>query len=200
MSEDYTQVMRDIDSLQERLDQVFKRVNADPVYATPKAIADAISDNPRYFEEDRKKEIAEIFFAILDQVYDRIVEQDQTNFCCNPMMSAGEPRIPEAEMLMRDLMPLAWALEAKWCAPELADCVDLNLSRYSETETALVYDILLFLSKLFPEAIHADVLAYWQRLAQDRESLHEESDADKAFLLSVLMKKKAELDQKKQKQ
>ncbi len=198
MSEDYTQTMREIDSLQERLDQVFKRVNADPVYTTAKAIADAISDHPRYFEDDRKKETAEIFFAILDQIYDRIVEQDHTNFCCNPMMPAGEPRIPEADMLMRDLMPLSWALEAKWCAPELADTVDLNLSRYSEAEAVLVYDVLVFLGKLFPEAVHADVLAYWQRMAQERESLREENDQDKAFLLSVLMRKKAEMDQKKQ--
>ncbi len=195
MSEDYTQVMRDIDSLQERLDQVFKRVNADPVYATPKAIADAISDNPRYFEEDRKKEIAEIFFAILDQVYDRIVDQDQTNLCCNPMSEKG--KIPEADMLMRDLMPFSWALEAKWCAPELVNTVDMNFARYSEAESTLVCDVLDFLGKLFPGAVHADVLEYWQKMAQDRESMREESDEDKAFLLSVLMRKKAEMDQKK---
>ncbi len=195
-NEDYTRTMRDIDALQERLDQVFKRVNADPVYGTVQAVADAVSDHPRYFEDDRKKEVGEIFFALLDLIYERIVKQDRANPDCNPMFPSGG-RLPETEMLMRDLMPLSWALEAKWCAPELADTVDKNFACYNEAERVLVYDVLLFLGGLFPGEIHEDVLEYWRKMAQERESLREESDEDKAFLLSVLIRKKTELDQKR---
>ncbi len=199
MSEDFTQTMRDIDALQERLDNVFKRVNADPVYETASAIADAISDNPRYFSDDRKKEYAEIFFAILDQVYDRIVKQDKTNPCCNPMIPAGTAaRIPEADMFMRDLMPLSWALEAQWLAPALAGTIDTFFKTFTQEEAELIRDLLQFLAQYFPEAVHADVQAYWTKIAEDRESLRDESDEDKAFMLSVLVRKKAEMEQKKQ--
>lgn len=201
---DFTGTMRKIDALQERIDSVFKRVNADPIYETERAIADAISDNPRYFNEDRKKELAEIFFAVLDQIYDRIVKQDQTNPFCNPMIpvsDASKPRLPEFEMFARILMPLGWALEAKWAAPELQVVLDSYTSIYTEDEASLVYDLLTFLLELFPEFVETpigrDVREYWRRFALERESMRMETDEDKSFLLSVLMRKKAEMDAKK---
>ena len=100
---DFTEPMRRIDALQERLDQVFQRVNADPVYRTEQTIADAISDNPRYLDSDRKSELAEIFFAILDQIYEKIVKQDTSDPFCNPAVEpGGRARLPQTEMLMRE--------------------------------------------------------------------------------------------------
>lgn len=194
-SQDYTEVMRRIDALQERLDSVFKRVNADPIYETGEAIADAISDNPRYYNEDRKKELAEIFFAILDQIYDRIVKQDAKNPFCNPQIPAGaQPRLPEMEMFFRVIMPLGWALEAKWTADSLKNVRDAYLATYSPEEAQLVYELLGFLFELFPEFTQADVLEYWRMTAEEPESMRPESDEDKSFLLSILMRKKAELE------
>lgn len=193
MEKDFTQVMRDIDALQERLDEVFKRVNADPIYETERAIADAISDNPRYFNDDRRKELAEIFFAILDQIYDRIVKQDQKTLFCNPQSNDGY--LPETEMLLLDVMPLAWALQKQWVKPELAFSYDEYVGGFSEAETQLVYDILLFFANLFEsfKKAAADVIEYWQRLAAERDAMHAETDEDKALLLSVLLAKKASM-------
>lgn len=193
MEKDFTQVMRDIDALQERLDAVFKRVNADPIYETERAIADAISDNPRYFNDDRRKELAEIFFAILDQIYDRIVKQDQKTLFCNPQANDGY--LPETEMLLLDVMPLAWALQKQWVKPELAFSYDEYVGGFSEAETQLVYDILLFFANLFEsfKKAAADVIEYWQRLAAERDAMHAETDEDKALLLSVLLAKKASM-------
>lgn len=193
MEKDFTQVMRDIDALQERLDEVFKRVNADPIYETERAIADAISDNPRYFNDDRRKELAEIFFAILDQIYDRIVKQDQKTLFCNPQANGGY--LPETEMLLLDVMPLAWALQKQWVKPELAFSYDEYVGGFSEAETQLVYDILLFFANLFEsfKKAAADVIEYWQRLAAERDAMHAETDEDKALLLSVLLAKKASM-------
>lgn len=193
MEKDFTQVMRDIDALQERLDEVFKRVNADPIYETERAIADAISDNPRYFNDDRRKELAEIFFAILDQIYDRIVKQDQKTLFCNPQANDGY--LPETEMLLLDVMPLAWALQKQWVKPELAFSYDEYVGGFSEAETQLVYDILLFFANLFEsfKKAAADVIEYWQRLAAERDAMHAETDEDKALLLSVLLAKKASM-------
>lgn len=193
MEKDFTQVMRDIDALQERLDEVFKRVNADPIYETERAIADAISDNPRYFNDDRRKELAEIFFAILDQIYDRIVKQDQKTLFCNPQANNGY--LPETEMLLLDVMPLAWALQKQWVKPELAFSYDEYVGGFSEAETQLVYDILLFFANLFEsfKKAAADVIEYWQRLAAERDAMHAETDEDKALLLSVLLAKKASM-------
>lgn len=193
MEKDFTQVMRDIDALQERLDEVFKRVNADPIYETERAIADAISDNPRYFNDDRRKELAEIFFAILDQIYDRIVKQDQKTLFCNPQTNDGY--LPETEMLLLDVMPLAWALQKQWVKPELAFSYDEYVGGFSEAETQLVYDILLFFANLFEsfKKAAADVIEYWQRLAAERDAMHAETDEDKALLLSVLLAKKASM-------
>ena len=86
MSRDFTEAIRTIDTLQNRMDETFHRPNADPVYHTQEAIADAISDNLRYFDADRKAELAEIFFAILDVIYERIVKQDNTEIFCNPQI------------------------------------------------------------------------------------------------------------------
>lgn len=193
MEKDFTQVMRDIDALQERLDEVFKRVNADPIYETERAIADAISDNPRYFNDDRRKELAEIFFAILDHVYDRIVKQDKKNTFCNPQIAEGY--LPEMEMLMLDMMPLAWALQKQWIKPELALTYDEYIGGFSEAETLLVFDILQFFAGAFDSfrIAAADVIEYWKRLATERDTMHAETDEDKALLLSVLLAKKAAL-------
>lgn len=194
-NQDYTEVMRRIDALQERLDSVFKRVNADPIYETEQAIADAISDNPRYYNEDRKKELAEIFFAVLDQIYDRIVKQDVKNPFCNPQVTAGEKtRLPEMEMFFRIIMPLGWALEAKWAAESLKNVRDAYLAIYTQEEAQLVYDLLAFLFELFPEFAQTDVLEYWRMMAEESENMRSESDEDKSFMLSVLMRKKAELE------
>lgn len=193
MEKDFTQVMRDIDALQERLDEVFKRVNADPIYETERAIADAISDNPRYFNDDRRKELAEIFFAILDQIYDRIVKQDHKTLFCNPQANDGY--LPETEMLLLDVMPLAWALQKQWVKPELALTYDEYIGGFSEAETLLVFDILQFFAGAFDSfrIAAADVIEYWKRLAAERDAMHAETDEDKALLLSVLLAKKASM-------
>ena len=194
-SQDYTAVMRLIDALQERLDSVFKRVNADPIYETEQSIADAISDNPRYYNEDRKKELAEIFFALLDQIYDRIVKQDVKNTFCNPQIPAGsKPRLPEMEMFFRVVMPLGWALEAKWAAESLKNVRDAYLATYTQEEAQLVYDLLGFLFELFPEFTQTDVLEYWRMTAEEPDSMRPESDEDKSFMLSVLIQKKAAME------
>lgn len=194
-SQDYTAVMRRIDALQERLDSVFKRVNADPIYETEQSIADAISDNPRYYNEDRKKELAEIFFAVLDQIYDRIVKQDVKNTFCNPQIPAGsKPRLPEMEMFFRVVMPLGWALEAKWAAESLKNVRDAYLATYTQEEVQLVYDLLGFLFELFPEFTQTDVLEYWRMTAEEPDSMRPESDEDKSFMLSVLIQKKAAME------
>ena len=98
MSRDFTEAIRTIDTLQNRMDETFHRPNADPVYHTREAIADAISDNLRYFDADRKAELVEIFFAILEQVYERMVKPENKNPFCNPDAPAGQ-RLPELEML-----------------------------------------------------------------------------------------------------
>jgi hypothetical protein len=194
-SQDYTAVMRRIDALQERLDSVFKRVNADPIYETEQSIADAISDNPRYYNEDRKKELAEIFFALLDQIYDRIVKQDVKNTFCNPQIPAGsKPRLPEMEMFFRVVMPLGWALEAKWASESLKNVRDAYLATYTQEEAQLVYDLLGFLFELFPEFTQTDVLEYWRMTAGEPDSMRPESDEDKSFMLSVLIQKKAAME------
>ena len=201
MSQDFTQTMRDIDALQERIDKTFKRVNADPIFNSPSAVRDAISDNARYYPADRKSELAEIFFAILDQIYEKLVRQDSQDPFCNPQVPyapGGAPRFPEFEMLARDMMPLGWALEAKWADPSLADTFDIYLGTYSEEEASVIYDTLVFCLDLFPECrdspIGADLLEYWRRFSLERASMREENDRDKAFLLSVLMRKKAQID------
>ena len=199
---DFTEPMRRIDALQERLDQVFQRVNADPVYRTEQAIADAISDNPRYLGADRKLELAEIFFAILDQIYEKIVHQEKSDPFCNPLAeSGGRDRLPQTEMLMRDMMPLAWALSAAWEPPELKGTSCSFFLSFTEAEAGIILEILEFLTELFPEFAAAkgygDVHEFWTNLASHRELLREEDDEAKSKLLSILVRKKIDLDKKR---
>jgi len=203
MSQDFSRTLQDIDSIQERIDKAFKRVNADPIFASPQAIRDAVSDNARYYPADRKNELAEIFFAILDQIYAKLKAKDDSDPFCNPLFPADgkTQRFPEFEMLARDMMPLGWALEAKWADASLENTYDMYLKVFSEEEAAVICDTLNFCLGLFPEcresAIGTDLAEYWRRFAFERESMREENDTDKAFLLSVLMKKKAELANRK---
>ena len=194
--------MRRIDALQERLDQVFQRVNADPVYRTEQAIADAISDNPRYLGADRKLELAEIFFAVLDQIYEKIVHQEKVDPFCNPLTEpCGQPRLPQTEMLMRDMMPLAWALSAAWNPPELKGTSCSFFLSFTEAEAGLFLEIIEFLADLFPEFAEApgygDLHEFWTNLAFHRELLREEDDEAKSKLLSILVRKKIDLDKKR---
>ena len=199
---DFTEPMRRIDALQERLDQVFQRVNADPVYRTEQAIADANSDNPRYLGADRKLELAEIFFAVLDQIYEKIVHQEKVDPFCNPLTEpCGQPRLPQTEMLMRDMMPLAWALSAAWNPPELKGTSCSFFLSFTEAEAGLFLEIIEFLADLFPEFAEApgygDLHEFWTNLAFHRELLREEDDEAKSKLLSILVRKKIDLDKKR---
>ena len=199
---DFTEPMRRIDVLQERLDQVFQRVNADPVYRTEQTIADAISDNPRYLGADRKLELAEIFFAVLDQIYEKIVHQEKVDPFCNPLTEpCGQPRLPQTEMLMRDMMPLAWALSAAWNPPELKGTSCSFFLSFTEAEAGLFLEIIEFLADLFPEFAEApgygDLHEFWTNLAFHRELLREEDDEAKSKLLSILVRKKIDLDKKR---
>ena len=200
MQQDFTQCLKDIDRIQEKLDHVFKRVNADRIYFTEQQIRDAISDNVRYFPVDRKAELCEIFFAILDQIYDRIVKQDRSSVFCNPQLDppAGKPslRLPEMDMLMRCMMPLSWALSAHWESPELTDILDDYLKVFTEEEAQVIYETLIFLFNLFPEyraemPQSGEFLDYWRKLAHERDALKPEDDAAKAEMLTILLKKKA---------
>ena len=197
-NQDFTGIMRRIDDLQDRIDSVFKRVNEAPIYESRKSIADAISDNPRYYHEDRRKELAEIFFALLDQIYKKIVKQDTEDPFCNPQVPAGaEPRLPEMDMFMRILMPLGWALEAKWAAESLQNVCDAYLASFSAEESQLIHELLDFLFGLFPEFRQDDVTEYWRKMAEETGSMRLETDEDKSFLFTILMQKKAALDAKK---
>ena len=202
MEQDFTQCLRDIDRIQEKLDKIFKRVNADPIYSTEQQIRDAISDNVRYFPADRKAELCEIFFAVLDQVYDRIVKQDRKTLFCNPQIPPPEgkpsPRLPETDMLMRCMMPLSWALSAHWELPELKDLIDDYLASFSEEEAGILYETLCFLFHLFPEYRRempqsAEFLEYWRKLAHERDSLVPETDETKSRMLTILLEKRSRL-------
>ncbi len=196
MAEDQTQVIRRIDELQERIDKVFKRVNPNPVYTSKSAIADAISDNLRYLGDDRKFELGEIFFGILEQIYERIVKQDMQDPFCNPQVSAdaGE-RVPEPEMLMRDMMPLAWALNTEWTPPELKNVYCVFFQSFTEEEAQLFYELITFLAETFPEFAqrkeYSDFIGFWDNLAHNREVLIPEDDEAKSKLLTVLAGKQA---------
>ena len=74
-------IQRDIEAFQNELDKLFKRPNEAPVYDTKRKLEDAISDNPRYYPPDRRKELAEILFGILDFVYERAgIDDDPETF------------------------------------------------------------------------------------------------------------------------
>ncbi len=187
-----------------------------PAYTTEKAMEDAVSDNVRYFGPDRKEEIAEIFFSILSRMTDRIVHQDRTDSFCNPQIppadgaenpmrsaevSASAPRLPQMDMLMRSLMPLSWALAGEWEIPELKNTIDEYLSSYTEEEALLVYEVLDFLFRTFPEfsgtVRQVEFMDYWKRMAHDRASLRPEDDQAKSILLDYLLKKRLAMARKK---
>ena len=106
---------------------------------------------------------------------------------------------PEMDMLLRCMMPLSWALSARWESPELTDLIDDYLSVYNENEAAVIYETLIFLLNLFPEyrkelPQSGDVREYWRKLAHERESLRPEDDNAKAQMLTILLKKKSEIN------
>ena len=200
MSRDFTEAIRTIDTLQNRMDETFHRPNADPVYHTQEAIADAISDNLRYFDADRKAELVEIFFAILEQVYERMVHPENTDPFCNPNAPAGK-RLPELEMLFRDMMPMAWALSAAWNPPELKNTYCEYFQSFTEEECLVLLDTLEFLAGLFEELndspFYPDVHDFWINMAKKPENLREEDDEARSKLLTVLMEKKLASNAKK---
>jgi hypothetical protein len=193
MSRDFSEAIRTVDTLQNRMDEVFHRPNADPVYHTQEAIADAISDNLRYFDADRKAELVEIFFAILEQVYFRMVKPEEKISFCNPAAPVGK-RLPEVEMLFRDMMPMAWALSAAWNPPELKNTYCEYFQSFSEEESLVLLDTLEFLAGLFEELsgspLYPDVHEFWTCMAKKPECLREEDDEARSKLLTVLLEKK----------
>ena len=200
-SDDFTEAVRRIDELQARMDNVLHRVNADPVYETEQTISDAISDNPRYFDADRKAELGEIFFAILERIYEKIVNRNTTDPFCNPQAPAsGGPRLPQLEMLMRDMMPLAWSLSASWNPPDLKGTVCPFFQSFTEEEAQLFLELIDFLSGLFPEFPampgYDDFHEFWDDLAWHRDRLRPEDDAARSRLLNVLLEKKIALDRR----
>lgn len=183
--------IRRADELQERIDRIFKRVNADPVYADWKQIADAISDNPRYLGNDRKFELGEIFFGILEQVYREAAAHDDEE-SGGPLFTGD---LPEAEMLMRDMMPLSWALCAEWTPPELKNVYCVFFQSFTPEESELFLDLIRFAAEVFPafgkRAEYPDVLEFWDNMAHHRENLRIEDDEAKSELLTVLARKQA---------
>ncbi len=187
-----TEILREIEVLQDQLTKRFKRPNEDPIFTTEARLRDAISDNPRYFAADRRLELAEILFAALDFVYERVAENDAENVFCNPMLPGSElSRLPEPEMLCRTLMPLGWSLGAKWLLPELATVKDEYIAGFTQSQAELVHQVLDFLFRLFPEpepgSMTRDVLAYWHALAFEPETMRAESDEDKSRLLPLML-------------
>jgi len=195
-------ILDTIDVLQTKLDEVFQRQNTCPVYHTEESIRDAISDNIRYFPEDRKADLGEIFYAVLERIYQCLENHDSDSVFCNPNRpkSNNTERFPEADMLMRCMMPLSWALSAKWEMPEFANTADEYLLSYTPEQTAVIYDTLKFFFEIFPELNtdypqSAEFLDYWKTLATDRDSILPESDELKSKMLTVLIAKKLELNQ-----
>lgn len=182
--------IRRVDGLQERIDRVFKRVNADPVYADWKQIADAVSDNPRYLGDDRKFELGEIFFAILEQIYREAAAREEED---DVPLFTGD--LTEAEMLMRDMMPLSWALCAQWTPPELKNVCCVFFQSFTPEESELFFDLLRFMADVFPafgkRTEYPDVLEFWDNMAHHRENLRPEDDEAKSELLTVLARKQA---------
>lgn len=195
MDKDFTDTIRKIDEIQSRIDTVFKRVNSDPVYHTEKAIADAISDNPRFFDSDRKAELAEIFFAVLDKIYYSIVKPDSDSQFCNPLHEIQDAKqFPELNMLMRDMMPLGWALSAKWEKDNLKNTMSDYLAAFTPEENSAILDFMEFLFETFPQFKeqneYHDFMEYWRKNVNDHESMRLEDDYDKALLLDVMLKKR----------
>lgn len=192
MPADRNSIQRDIEAFQHELDKTFKRANEDPVYDTEAKLRDAISDNPRYYPPDRRKELAEILFGILDFVYERAGSDDDPEPFCNPVLPGADlSRLPEPEMLFRCIMPLAWSIRGRWVYPEMKRIMDDYISSFTPQQVKLVHQILDFLFELFPDtsdsAASAEVLAYWRELAEAPERFHVETPSEKSLLLQVLL-------------
>ena len=195
-----SEVQSRIDTLQKHFDEVFHRVNADPIYQSREEIADAISDNLRYFDADRKADLAEVFFALLEQMYDRVEHPGSGNSFCDPAAAPGD-RFPEVEMLCRDIMPMAWALSAEWNPPELRNTYCEYFQSYSQEESAVIFETLEFFAQHFEELgkspFYEDVRDFWHCMAYTPEALREEDDEIRSKLLDVLLAKKIASQQKK---
>ena len=192
MPADRHSIQRDIEALQHELDKVFKRPNEDPVYDTEQKLRDAISDNPRFYPPDRRMELAEILFGILDIVYERAGSDDDPEPFCNPVLPGADlSRLPEPEMLFRCIMPLAWSIRARWVYPEMKRVMDDYIASFSHPQIKLVWQILDFLLDLFPDRsdspASAEVRAYWRELAEAPERFHAETPSEKSLLLQVLL-------------
>ena len=193
MSPDRNSIQRDIEAFQHELDKLFKRPNEDPVYDSERKLRDAISDNPRFYPPDRRRELAEILFGILDIVYERAGSDDDPEPFCNPVLPGADlSRLPEPEMLFRCMMPLAWSIRAKWVYPEMKRIMDDYIASFTHPQVKLVWQILDFLLDLFPcgpddSARAADVRAYWRELAEAPERFHPETPSEKSILLQVLL-------------
>ena len=192
MPADRNSIQRDIEAFQHELDKIFKRANEDPVYDTEAKLRDAISDNPRYYPADRRKELAEILFGILDLVYERAGSDDDPEPFCNPVLPGADlSRLPEPEMLFRCVMPLAWSIRGRWVYPEMKRVMDDYIASFTPKEARLVHQILDFLLELFPDASESaaprEVLAYWRELAEAPERFHAETPSEKSLLLQVLL-------------
>lgn len=193
-AEENAALLREIEVLQDRLNKLFKRPNEDPIFTTEKQLRDAVSDNPRYFAADRRSDLAEILFATLDFIYERVADGDSKELFCNPLPPGSSlSRLPEPEMLCRIVMPLGWSLAAAWLLPDLERVKDEYLAGFSQPQAELVHQILEFFLKLFPESEGeaafrpGDVLAYWHALAFEPETMRLESDEDKSRLLPLLL-------------
>jgi len=185
-------IQRDIEAFQHELDKLFKRPNEAPIYDTKSKLEDAISDNPRYYPPDRRKELAEIFFGILDFVYERAGSDDDPEEFCNPVLPGADlTRLPEPEMLFRCMMPLAWSIRGRWVYPEMKRVTDDFISSFTPEQVKLIWQILDFLLELFPDNSGApassEVRAYWRELAEAPERFHVETPPEKSLLLKVLL-------------
>ena len=192
MPADRNSIQRDIEAFQHELDKIFKRANEAPIYDTRKKLEDAISDNPRYYPPDRRKELAEIFFGILDFVYERAGSDDDPDPFCNPVLPGADlSRLPEPEMLFRCMMPLAWSIRARWVYPEMKRVMDDFIASFTPQQVKIIHQILGFLLDLFPDRsgspAAAEVLAYWRGLAEEPERYHTETPSEKSMLLQVLL-------------
>ena len=192
MSADRHGIQRDIEAFQNELDKLFKRPNEAPVYETKKKLEDAISDNPRYYPPDRRMELAEILFGILDFVYERAGSDDDPDPFCNPVLPGADlSRLPEPEMLFRCMMPLAWSIRGRWVYPEMKRVMDDYIASFPPAQVKIVWQVLDFLLDLFPgkpdDPAPADVRAYWRGLAEEPERYHAETPSEKSILLQVLL-------------
>ena len=185
-------IQRDIEAFQNELDKLFKRPNEAPVYDTKQKLEDAISDNPRYYPPDRRLELAEVFFGILDFVYERAGSDDDPEEFCNPVLPGADlTRLPEPEMLFRCMMPLAWSIRGRWVYPEMKRVMDDYIASFTAPQIKIVWQVLDFLLDLFPgapdSAAPAEVRAYWRGLAEEPERYHAETPSEKSILLQVLL-------------